>query len=241
MSSALVQAGRVAFRRRGLLLPVAIVLLLIPGPRLMADPAAAGLIGLAIALLGQAIRSATVGLEYIIRGGKDHQVYAEKLVTGGIYSHVRNPMYVGNFFLLVGLAVASNSWVFSLAAIPIAMLTHVLIIAAEEDFLRGKFGAEFDAYCARSPRWVPRLAGLLTTFRGMTFNWRRVLVKEYQKPFDWLVLLAVVTVVKIALDGALQRHAWTVGLMLAVMAARITLYFAGRAVGARDQLASAGR
>jgi CDP-diglyceride synthetase len=88
---------------------------------------------------------------------------------------------------------------------------------------------------------VPRLAGLLTTFRGMTFNWRRVLVKEYQKPFDWLVLLAVVTVVKIALDGALQRHAWTVGLMLAVMAARITLYFAGRAVGARDQLASAGR
>jgi protein-S-isoprenylcysteine O-methyltransferase Ste14 len=241
MDSLLVRAGRVAFRRRGLLLPVALVLLLIPGPRLMADPAVAGLIGLAIALFGQAIRSATVGLEYIIRGGRDHQVYAEKLVTGGIYSHVRNPMYVGNFFLLIGLAVASNSWVFVLAGIPIAALTHVLIVAAEEDFLRGKFGAEFDAFCARSPRWVPRLSGLRTTFHGMTFNWRRVLVKEYQKPVDWLVLLAVVTIVKIALAGSLQQHAGLIGLMGTVIAVRVALYFAGRAVGARDQLASAGR
>jgi protein-S-isoprenylcysteine O-methyltransferase Ste14 len=241
MSTFLVRVGRIAFRRRGLLLPIAIILLLIPSPRLMDDPALAGLIGLAIALVGQAIRTATVGLEYIIRGGKNHQVYAEALVTGGIYSHVRNPMYVGNLFLVVGLALASNSWIFVLLGISIAVLTHVAIVAAEEDFLRGKFGAEFVAYCSRSPRWIPRLSGLWTTFQGMTFNWRRVLVQEYQKPVDWLVLLSLLTIIKITLDGSLQNHAAVVGLMATVIALRLGLYFSGRAIGTRERLAAEGK
>jgi protein-S-isoprenylcysteine O-methyltransferase Ste14 len=240
MSSRLVRAGNHAFRHRGLLLPIAIVLLLLPSPQLMRNPAVAGLIGLAIALVGQAIRSGTIGLEYIIRGGRNHQVYADRLVTGGIYSHVRNPMYVGNFFLLIGLSVASNSWVFLLAGIPIAALTHVAIVAAEEDFLRAKFGVEFDAFCARSPRWVPRLSGLGTTFQGATFNWSRVLAKEYQKPVDWLIALAVVTIVNIAREGTLGEHVFVVALMATVIVARIGLYLAARAVRARDDPASAG-
>lgn len=241
MSSPLVRAGRFWFRHRGLLLPVAVVLLLVPGPRLMPDPAVPGLIGLAVALLGQAIRSATVGLEYIIRGGKDHQVYAEKLVTGGLYSHVRNPMYVGNFFLMLGLSLASNSWVFLLLGIPLAALMHVAIVAAEEDFLRAKFGAEFDAFCARSPRWVPRLAGLGTTVKGMAFNWRRTLVKEYQKPFDWVAALALVVIANIALAHSLERNALVVALMAAVIVVRVALYFAARSAGARDSLPAGGR
>lgn len=240
MSSRLVRVGRHAFRHRGLLLPIAIILLLLPSPQLMRNPAVAGLVGLAVALVGQAIRSGTVGLEYIIRGGRDHQVYADRLVTGGIYSHVRNPMYLGNFFLLIGLSVASNSWVFVLAGIPIAVLTHVAIVAAEEDFLRTKFGAEFDAFCARSPRWLPRLSGLAATLGGATFNWRRVLVKEYQKPVDWLVALAVVTIVNIARDGTLGQSVFVVALMATVIVARVGLYVAARAVRARDEPASAG-
>lgn len=238
MSSRLVQAGRFSFRYRGLLLPIAVVLLLVPSPQLMQDPAVAGMIGLAVALVGQVIRSATVGLEYIIRGGKDHQVYADKLVTGGVYSHVRNPMYVGNFFLLLGLSIASNSWVFVLAGIPIATLMHVAIVAAEEDFLRGKFGAEFDAFCARSPRWVPKLSGLGATFRGMSFNWRRTLVKEYQKPFDWVAALAIVVIVNIALAHSVERHAMVFGLMVAVIVVRVALYIAARAAVAKDAVAA---
>jgi len=240
MSAGWVRAGRFAFRYRGMLLPIAIVLLLIPGPALMANPALAGVIGLAIALLGQFIRSANVGLEYIIRGGKDHQVYAEKLVTEGLYSHVRNPMYVANFFLVLGMAIASNSWVFLLLGIPIVVLMHSAIIAAEEDFLRNKFGAEFDAFCARSPRWLPRLSGLAATLRGMRFNWRRMLVQEYQKAFDWVAALALVVIVKIALAQALQAHSVVVGLMVAVIGVRVVLYASARMVSAADKAATAG-
>jgi protein-S-isoprenylcysteine O-methyltransferase Ste14 len=240
MSAGWVRAGRFAFRYRGMLLPIAVILLLIPSPALMPDPALAGVIGLAIALLGQLIRSANVGLEYIIRGGKNHQVYAEKLVTEGLYSHVRNPMYVANFFLVLGMAIASNSWVFLLLGIPIVVLMHSAIIAAEEDFLRNKFGAEFDAFCARSSRWLPRLSGLAATLRGMRFNWRRMLVQEYQKAFDWVAALALVVIVKIALAQALQEHAVVVGLMVAVIGARIALYAVARMVSAADKATTVG-
>jgi len=241
MSSGWVQAGRFSFRYRGLLLPIAIVLLLVPSPALMSDPAPAGLIGLAIALIGQLVRSANVGMEYIIRGGKDHQVYAEKLVTGGIYAHVRNPMYVGNFLLVLGMSIASNSWVFLLLGIPIVVLMHKAIVAAEEDFLRNKFGAEFDAYCACAPRWMPRLSGLGETLHSMRFNWRRMLVKEYQKPFDWVAALALVVIVKIVLAQGLQRHPVVAGLMVAVIAVRVALHIAARALSSSEQAAAAGR
>jgi protein-S-isoprenylcysteine O-methyltransferase Ste14 len=150
-------------------------------------------------------------------------------------------MYVGNVFLVAGLAIASNSWVFVLAGIPIAVLMHVAIIAAEEDFLRKKFGAEFDAFCARSPRWIPKLAGLGTTLRGMTFNWRRVLVKEYQKPFDWLAALALIVLINLAIAKSLATHPVVAGLMVVVIVVRAGLYITARAVGAKEQLASAGR
>ena len=87
----LIQAGRLAFRHRGLMLPIAIVLFLLPGPQITANPAAIGVAGLALALVGQVIRFGTIGLAYIIRGGKDHRVYAEDLVTSGIDAHTRNP------------------------------------------------------------------------------------------------------------------------------------------------------
>ena len=147
-----------------------------------------------IALVGQAIRAGTIGLAYIIRGGKDHRVYAEDLVTSGIYAHVRNPMYLGNAFLLAGLAIASNSWLFVLVGVPIALAVHATIIAAEEDFLRKKFGAQYDTYCARVPRLLPKLRGLAATFRGMRFDWRKVVRQEYAKPFDWIVAIAVVII-----------------------------------------------
>ena len=57
-----------------------------------------------------------------------------------------------------------------------------------------KFGAAFDEYCRRAPRWWPRLAGLRETFAATRFNWTRVLIKEYSAPLGWtlpIVLIAL--------------------------------------------------
>ena len=221
----LVRLGQIAFRRRGLLLPIAILLFILPGPRLTDGAAAIGVMGLLVALIGQTIRVGTIGLAYIIRGGKDHQVYAEDLVTTGIYAHTRNPMYFGNAFLLAGLAVASNSWLVVSVGVPLALLWHAAIIAAEEDFLRRKFGAGFDAYCARVPRIIPRLGGVSSTFRSMRFDWRRVLVQEYAKPFDWIAAIAVMVLMNLWRDGQFGAHRGLAVLLIAIIAARLVLWF----------------
>jgi hypothetical protein len=88
-------------------------------------------------------------------------------------------MYLGNGLITLGLAMVVNAWQFYLIGLPFIALMYASIIAAEEAFLREKFGAEFDAYCARVNRILPRLSGFKDSIEGMRFNWRRVLVKDY--------------------------------------------------------------
>ncbi|HVZ46364.1 MAG TPA: isoprenylcysteine carboxylmethyltransferase family protein [Ramlibacter sp.] len=240
MGSPLVALGDFSFKYRGYLLPIAVILLVLPSPRLFADPAVAGTIGFVLAVIGQAVRVGTIGLDYIIRGGKDHKVYAENLVTGGLYSHCRNPMYVGNFFLLLGLAMASNSWVFALVGIPLSLGMHKAIVAAEENFLRNKFGAEFEAYCARVNRWVPRLSGLGQTLRGMQFDWRRVVMKEYRAGFDWFSATALVILIRLGQASLLDDNQILTAVMVLVIAARFVLWFASRQMNKRTPPATAG-
>lgn len=76
------------------------------------------IIGLIITIAGQAIRAATIGLAYIIRGGKDNKVYAEDLVTSGIFAHCRNPLYVGNILMIAGVGILSNSLLYVVIMIP---------------------------------------------------------------------------------------------------------------------------
>ncbi len=69
-------------------------------------------IGLIITSLGQLIRGLTIGLAYIVRGGKEGKPYAEGLVTEGIFTHCRNPLYVGNILMLLGVGILANSLVY---------------------------------------------------------------------------------------------------------------------------------
>jgi protein-S-isoprenylcysteine O-methyltransferase Ste14 len=88
-------------------------------------------------------------------------------------------MYLGNALITLGLAMVVNAWQFYLIGLPFIALMYASISATEEAFLREKFGAEFDAYCARVNRILPRLSGFRQSIQGMQFNWRRVVVKDY--------------------------------------------------------------
>jgi protein-S-isoprenylcysteine O-methyltransferase Ste14 len=235
----LVDAGHTCFGRRGLTLPVAALMLAVPSPPLAEDPALPGALGLLVALVGQVIRSVTVGLAYIIRGGKDHRVYAENLVTEGFYAHCRNPMYFANAFLLAGLALASNRAVFVLCSIPLGLALHWLMVLAEEDFLRNKFGALYEDYCRRVPRWVPRLTGLVATIRSMRFDWRRMLTLEYQKSVDWICAIVVIVFFNLWRASALEEHPALVAALIAVLCARLGAWLAARALRRQSTTAPA--
>lgn len=197
----LTTAGNFLFRYRNSLFPVACVLLFLPGPDPFPDPLQAAAVGAVVATLGQIVRGATIGLRYVIRGGRGRRVYAEDLVTDGIYSHTRNPMYVGNLLIMIGVAIASNSWATIAVAVPLGLFMYASIVAAEEDYLRQRFGAAFTAYCRDVPRWFPRLTGLATTLRSMQFRWRRVIVKEYGTPFGWISVLVLIALYNVWMSG----------------------------------------
>ena len=191
----MVKIGNFLFHYRNVLLPVFFLLILVPAPELFQNPTIALVIGLGISIAGQLIRFITIGLVYIIRGGQNRKVYAQDLVTTGIFSHCRNPLYVGNIAVGIGMGVASNSVLFFSVITPLIIFTYIAIVAAEENFLRGKFGSAYDEYAKDVNRWLPNLKGISNTFKAHQFNWKWVLLKEYNSTFTG-TLLGIMLIMK---------------------------------------------
>ncbi|MGC4013236.1 MAG: isoprenylcysteine carboxylmethyltransferase family protein [Luteolibacter sp.] len=188
------------------------------GPRFYWCPI---LLGLLITLAGQLIRGLTIGLAYIIRGGRDGKVYAEQLVTGGIFGHCRNPLYAGNILMLLGVGILANSLLYTVLIIPLFCLIYQAIVLAEEDFLRRKFGRQFDEYCQRVNRWVPSLRGISSTLGSMRFHWKRWLIKEYNTQYIWLsgiTLILLFTYPQLTGGDTGKRTQWLLILMPAWLA-----------------------
>ena len=79
---------------------------------------------------------------------------ATTLVQTGVYRLSRNPMYVGLTALYLGLTGLLNSY-WPLVFLPaVVVLLQALVIRREERYLRGAFGADYAAYCARVRRWL---------------------------------------------------------------------------------------
>lgn len=187
----LVRCGNWFFRYRDAVFPLVFVLLAVllrPGFPFgsRALDYVVDVVGLATAAAGQLLRVAVIGLAYIRRGGKDKRIYASALVQEGFFAHSRNPLYLGNGLVLLGLLLIHGSPFFLLAGGGFYLFAYLSITAAEEKFLHQTFGAEYLEYMRRVPRYVPRLQGLGNTLKGMAFDWRRVVRKEYNSTFTWL-------------------------------------------------------
>ena len=110
--------------------------------------------GLLLLALGEGLRLwsvAVIGKKSRTRGSG-----VEQLVASGPYAYVRNPLYLGNFFLTMGAVCISEL----LWALPIVFVLFVAqygpIVLWEESILLTRFGADYAAYCRRVPRWLPR-------------------------------------------------------------------------------------
>lgn len=181
----MVKIGNFFFHYRNMLFPLFYLVLFIPSPGVFNSFPAPVFLGLSIALIGQSIRVATIGLVYIIRGGRKRRIYAENLVAEGIFSHCRNPLYLGNILELLGLGIISDSIVFLAVVFPAFVFMYQAIVRAEENFLFNKFGGQYENYLRTVNRWMPDLKGINATLESMKFNWMRVLVKEYNSTFIW--------------------------------------------------------
>ena len=198
----MVAIGNFFFKYRNLLFPVFGASIFIPSPPLFTEEvfgpnyfAIPVVLGIVIAIIGQGFRAMTIGFKYIVRGGKDKKVYAVDLVTEGMFHHCRNPLYVGNILMLLGVGLLSNSLYFVVIVVPVFCFIYQAIVLAEENYLRGKFGPQYDAYAHDVNRWIPSLRGIQETFRGAIFNWRRYLLNEYNTLYMLLLSMYLVLLV----------------------------------------------
>jgi protein-S-isoprenylcysteine O-methyltransferase Ste14 len=80
----------------------------------------------------------------------------EKLVVGGLYRWVRNPMYLAVGAIIAGQALLLGSWVLGVYLVAFAALVVTFVRGYEEPVLRARYGAEYEAYRAAVPGWWPR-------------------------------------------------------------------------------------
>jgi len=80
-----------------------------------------------------------------------------RLVVKGLYRFVRNPMYAGVASFVVGQAILFGSVAVGVYIVCVWLICNLFVVFYEEPTLRRKFGAEYEEYCRRVPRWLPRL------------------------------------------------------------------------------------
>ncbi len=104
-----------------------------------------GSVMIAICILGRSYSS------LFVAGKKNVSV-----VSHGVYSVVRNPLYVFSFLGVIGIGLQSARLTILALLIAVFIYYYRKVVAGEEAFLRHKFGTDFDRYCANVPRWIPR-------------------------------------------------------------------------------------
>lgn len=132
-----------------------------------------------ICLLGLAIRVYTVGYTPANTSGRNTTgQLADSLNTTGIYSLVRHPLYFGNFFMWLGVALLTGNFWFVTAFSLFYWIYYERIMFAEEQFLRNKFGSTYLQWAEKVPAFIPAFNLKKFIPPRLHFSWKKVLKKE---------------------------------------------------------------
>lgn len=131
-----------------------------------------------ICLFGLIIRIVSIGFTADNTSGRNTTVgqLADTINQTGPYSVMRHPLYLGNFFMWVGLAAFTlNIW-FIIAFILFYALYYERIMYAEEEFLIRKYGEDYLKYAEKTPAFIP----LLSRWKkpSLSFSWKKIIRQE---------------------------------------------------------------
>ena len=136
------------------------------------------LVCLAVSFSGVAVRALTVGFTANHTSGRNtDKQQADSLNTTGMYSIVRNPLYLGNFLMVFGVVIFLRTWWLPVLYLLMFTLYYERIIFAEEMFLRRKFGEAYLKWAARTPVFIPKFSQWEPS--PLPFSWKKILRREY--------------------------------------------------------------
>ena len=145
-----------------------------------------------IVALGQVWRCWAAGVIGLYRG---ENVKALNLATTGPYSLMRNPLYFGNFVIGLGWSLIAGKWAVIIFAVSFYVLYVLVIIPHEEEFLRAKFGHDYEEYCARVRRFMP--VKIDTEALTVQVNWEIVRKSEIHTIISTVIGTAIIIAVSL--------------------------------------------
>jgi protein-S-isoprenylcysteine O-methyltransferase Ste14 len=146
-----VKIGETLFKLRDYTpIPLIILVLLFAKPNIVSTT-----VGTLIIVAGELFRIYSVSFIGSISRTRKDQTGA-KLVTEGPFSWMRNPLYVGNFFICMGFAIFSAHALIIVLTAALFAFQYYYIVLYEENLLTQVFSAEYADYKIRVPAWVPK-------------------------------------------------------------------------------------
>ncbi|MFP4289479.1 MAG: methyltransferase family protein [Bacteroidales bacterium] len=131
-----------------------------------------------VCLAGLFIRVVSIGFTADNTSGRNTSVgqLADTINQTGPYSVMRHPLYLGNFFMWLGLAAfTQNTW-FVIAFVLFYTLYYERIMYAEEEFLIGKYGDDYLRYSEKTPAFIPKFSRWKKP--SLSFSWTKIMRQE---------------------------------------------------------------
>ena len=148
---------------------------------------------------GLLIRFYTVGTTPKGTSGRnrDRQI-ADTLNTTGIYSILRNPLYLGNYFIWIGIAVFTYNIYFIVFTSCFFWIFYKFIIFSEEQFLSKKFGSIYLMWYEKTPSFIPKFNQYKKS--DIRFSFKTILRREYPGFLSISIGLAYVDFVRLSIE-----------------------------------------
>jgi protein-S-isoprenylcysteine O-methyltransferase Ste14 len=135
-------------------------------------------VAIAMSLAGQTIRAIAIGTSNKNTSGRNtREQVAEALNTKGIYSTVRHPLYLGNYFMWIGIVFFTFNWWFFITVSLLFWIYYERIMFAEERFLERKFGESYVNWSMGVPAFWPSMKNYK---KGeIPFSMKTIMRREY--------------------------------------------------------------
>ncbi len=164
--------------------------------------------GIIISFTGELIRVFSVGFSYFGTSGRENYLRAENLNISGIYSIVRNPLYIGNVLMFSGLLIVYLNFYALTLFISFLILQYYFIIQSEENYLRGIYKEAYTVYCKNTNSILPKFSKFIKP--ELYFNLKKVIFKENDSIFNMIVMF-------IALLSIREKHFSTIHMLIIIL------------------------
>lgn len=159
---------------------------------------------LIVGLLGQLIRVFVAGFVPKDTSGRNTGGQKAALLnTSGIYSTCRNPLYLGNFLMMLSPVILVGNWIFTLCFCLAFWLYYERIIYAEEAFLSDKFKDSYLHWANSTPCFIPTFSHFKQA--SLTFSLKSTLRREYHSLFGLASSLLAVNCIELCIESLFMR------------------------------------